>query len=123
MENVIWTPETTGLLVDITYKAVSKKIPILFRPLLKPALKIGIKTINKTGSKYVPDEVDVYINNAIVKAYNKDWEGASEDVGIAADTLINIPAIDDEHERKLFVSIAQAIVNGVKTWIEDKRTA
>ena len=122
-DGTVWKSSTTDLLVDIISKAVKPKVPFLARGLVKPAVKIAIKTVNKYSDKVVPDKVDTLVNDAIVKASEKDWDGAAECIGLAGDMLVDIPQIDDEHERQLFVIIAQALVQGVKTYIESKKGA
>ena len=120
-ENQVWTDSTTKLLVDVITNAVKPKVKFLLRGLVRPAVKIAVKTANKYSAKIVPDKVDVYVNDAIIKANNGDWDAAAEQIGIAGDLLVDIPGVDDDHEKKLFVSIAQAIVNGVKSWIDNKK--
>lgn len=117
----IFTKETTDLIVKAISDGLSKKVPFFARPLLKPAVKIAVNTLSKYGDKVIPDKVDDLINEAITLGFAKDFDGAAEAIGEAGDMLVNIPGIDDEHEKKLFISIAQAIVNGIETWIKNKK--
>jgi len=117
----IWTKETTELLVDIAYDAFGKKVPFFLRGLVKPALRMIIKLINEKADKVVPDKIDTFVNDAIVKASNKDFEGAATDIALAGDLLVDIPVLDNEQEKKLFITIATAIVQAVENWIASKR--
>jgi len=117
----IWTKETTELLVDIAYDAFGKKVPFFLRGLVKPALRMAIKLINEKADKVVPDKIDTFVNDAIVKASNKDFEGAATDIALAGDLLVDIPVLDNEQEKKLFITIATAIVQAVENWIASKR--
>jgi len=117
----VWSDSTSGLLVDIVSEAIKPRIGFLVRGLVKPAVKIVIKVSNQYLSKVVPDSIDGYVNDAIVFGHNGEWDAAAEAIGEAGDVLVDIPGVDDDHEKQLFVSIAQAIVNGVKTWIETKK--
>lgn len=117
----VWSKETTELLVGIISDAVKPRVGFMVRGLVRPAVKIAVKTANKYSARVVPDMVDRYVNSAIIKANDGDWDGAAEQIGIAGDVLVDIPGVDDDHEKALFVSIAQAIVSGVKSYIESKR--
>ena len=117
----VWTKSTTKLLVGIIGEAVKPKVPFLVRGLINPAIKIALKTSNTYLDRVIPDEIDGFVNDAIIKGYEGDWDNAAIDIGLAGDMLVDIPNLDDEHEKKLFVTIAQAIVQSVKTWIENKK--
>ena len=108
-------------MVDVITDAVKPRVGFMVRGLVRPAVRIAVKTANKYSAKFVPDKVDEYVNSAIIKANDGDWDGAAEQIGIAGDVLVDIPGVDDDHEKALFVSIAQAIVSGVKSWIESKK--
>jgi len=114
-------PETTKLVVGLITDAIKPKVPFIIRTLVKPVVKIGVNKLNELGGKYIPDEVDNYINTAVVEIHKGNYDVAAESIGVAADLLVDIPSLDAEHEKKLFVSIAQAIVNSVKTIIESKK--
>jgi hypothetical protein len=116
-DNVVWQASTTDLLVDLITDAVKPKVPVLVRGLTKPV----VKSANKYASKVIPDKVDKFINDAIVLGNAGEWDKAAKSIGKAGDTLVDIPNLDDAHEEALFVSVAQAIVNGVKAWIENKK--
>ena len=117
----VFSKSTASLLVRVITDAIKPHVVVLLRPLIKPAVGIGINVSNKFLGKFIPDEIDPLLNSAIQKANEGEWDSAAEDIGLAGNMLVDIPNVDDEHERKLFVSIAQAIVNGVKSWIENKK--
>ena len=121
MNGTVFTNETKALLKSIISDAIKTKVPVLIRPLIKPAVGIALNVLNNLGDKFIPDKVDYYINEAIVKANAKEWDNAAAAIGIAGDVLVDIPNVDDAHERNLFVTIAQAIVHGIRVWIEKKR--
>lgn len=117
----VWSESTTKLLVGVVTDAIKPKVNLFIRGLIKPAVKIGVEMSNKYLAKVIPDSVDGYVNDAIIKANDGDWDSAAEYIGLAGDELVDIPGVDDDHEKQLFVSIAKAIVNGVKSWIENKK--
>lgn len=121
MNGKFLTKETTGLVVDVINESVNNKVPFFLRPLVKPALNVGMNLFNKYADKIIPDKIDALINSSITKAHAGDWNGAAKDIGIAGDSLVDIKFINDENEEKLFVSIAQSLVQGIKTWIESKK--
>ncbi len=117
----VWKKETTELLVGIISDAVKPKVPYVFRGLVKPAVNIAVKTLNEKASKFVPDKIDNLINDAIVAGAANDWDLASTNIGVAIDELVDIPLMDDEHEKQMMVSVVAAIANTIKAWIERKR--
>ena len=121
MNNQFLTKETNDLVKDIIVEAVKPKVPFLLRALVSPSVGIVLNLVNKYADKVVPDSVDGYINIAIKEAHTGNYNLAAASIGKAADTLIDIPNVDDVHESNLFISIAQAIVQGVKVWIEKKK--
>lgn len=118
MDKKIWTDETTELLATVISDAVKSKVPFILRPLTKPATKVIIGLINTKADAFVPDSIDDYVNSAINLGYEGKWDEAAEQVALAADLLIDIPSVEDEYESKLFVALTQAIVNGIRVWIE-----
>lgn len=120
-DGIIFTDKTTDLLVKLGNDNLRKKAPFFLRGLVKPALRIAINLVSKWGDKVVPDKVDVYINSAIDKGYSKDWDAAAIDVGMALAEIIELKRVDPEHEKNLFVSVAQAIINGVGNWIDSNK--
>ncbi len=116
----VFTNKTTDLLVKVGNDNLRKNVPFMLRGLVKPVLRICINMVSKWGDKVIPDKVDIYINSAVQKGYEKEWDEAAVDIGVALDALINIKTIDPEHERNMFVSIAQALVNGIEGWINNR---
>lgn len=117
----IWTEKTTELLVEVIGKELKPKVPFFLRGLVDPTVRMAIKALNKFGGKHVPDKIDDLVNDAIVAGYEGDWDLASVNIGVAADMLVDIPSLDDEHEKQLFVSITAAIVNAIKYWISKNK--
>lgn len=120
-DNQVWSDATNALLVKVITEKVSPKVPFFLRPLTKPVVKVGLKTLNKQASKVVPDSIDYYINESINKAIEGDYDSAAAAIGIAGDTLVDIPMLDDAHERNMFVTVTQALVYAIKGWIEKKK--
>lgn len=117
----VLTKETSDLVIGLLTDKIKPKVPFMLRPLVKPALGVGVGALNKMGGQCIPDSVDKYINEAIIRGHRGDWDNAAAAIGMAADELIDIPNIDDAHESNVFVTISQAIVQGVRVWIEKKR--
>ena len=122
-DNTVFTDNTKKLLKDIASEAIKPRVPLLVRPLISPAVGIAINVVNNQAAKFVPDSIDVYINTAILEGHNGNYDLAAQAIGIAADTLVDIPNVDDVHEKNMFVTIAQAIVQGVSVWIERKKAS
>lgn len=120
-DNTVLTEQTKDLVIAFVVERVKPHVPVLARPLLKPAVGIVVRTVNSFGAKHIPDKVDPYINEAILRIDKKDWENAAASVGMAADILIDIPTIDDAHESNVFVSLAQALVQSIRCIIEKKK--
>lgn len=118
MDGIFLSEETSKMVVDVIHDSVAKKVPFVIRGLVKPAIRIGMNMLNKYADQVIPDKIDGLINSAIQKANSGDWIGASVDIGEAGDALVDIKYLDDANERMLFVSIAQSLVQGIKTWIE-----
>lgn len=120
-DNQVWSDATNTLLTKVITEKIKPSVPVIVRPLVSPAVKMCLGIVNKQAAKIVPDSVDNYINTAINKAIEGDYDAAAAAIGIAGDTLVDIPLLDDAHEKNMFVTVAQAIVYAIKGWIEKKK--
>lgn len=85
-----------------------------------PALRIVVNYLDKIGDKYVPDNFDTPINEAITAALNGQFEEAAGQIGITIDAIVDIPKVDDELEKLLFVDGLKFIARSIQVWIEKK---
>ena len=85
------------------------------------AITILLNILNKQADKFVPDSMDSQINEIAVLCGEKKWDEAAEKAAILADQYIDVPFLDDEMERKAFISVANAIVSLIELWINKKK--
>lgn len=121
MDGKVFSKETEERIVFLVADAVKGKVPLIVRPLVKPAVGIVVGIVNKQLDKVIPDKIDGLLNEAFKYGDKDQWDLAADKVGEAADMLVDIPLVDDNKEKELFVSIAQVIVNAVKTWIDGRK--
>lgn len=119
MDGKVFSKETKDLIVKVADDVV--KLPALIEPFDSMAFSILVNFIDKQGDKVIPDKFDGLINVTVALALNKQYEEAAAEAGSALDALIDIPYLDDEVEKLLFVDGAKFLVRLLQNWIEKKK--
>lgn len=84
-------------------------------------ITIVLNIIDKQADKFIPDAIDSRLDEIALLCGEKKWVEAAEKAAILADEKIDVPYLDDEMERKAFVSVATTIVSLVELWISKKK--
>jgi hypothetical protein len=87
-----------------------------------PAIRLFVNYIDRLADQKIPDEFDATINETIKMAIAGDYEEATEAVGTLLDSIVDIPVLDDQLEKLLFVDGLKFIVRLIQNWIEKKKT-
>ena len=122
-DGIVFTKETSKLLVNWTGDAIKPHVPFLARGLVKPVLGIVFNLVSKFGDRIIPDRVDVYINEALTKAKAGDFDGAGKTVGIGVEILVSAKANAGSAKRKFFINIGETLMSGIEFAIEAKQAA
>jgi len=119
MDGKFLSSETKNLLAQMGDDLV--KLPIWVEPFDKMGFSAVINLVDKQADKYIPDNLDKPINEAITEAFNGNYDGASSKIGTALNVVIDIPLLNEDSEQVLFVSGVTFLVSLIKTWIEKKK--
>jgi len=120
-DGIVFSEETSALLKDWIGDALKPKVPFIVRGLVKPTLGITIGLISKYADKIVPDKVDMYINDAITKAKDGDFDGAGCAVGAGIEVLVSAKSEAGSVKEKFFVNVGETIMTGLEYAIEVKK--
>jgi len=119
MDGKVFSQETKDLIVKVADDVV--KLPGWAEPFDGMAFKILVNFIDKQGDKVIPDKFDELINMAVALALNKQYEEAAAEAGAALDALVDIPYLDDDVEKLVFIDGAKFLVRLIQNWIEKKK--
>jgi len=120
MDGKLLTDETKEILVDFICEKVKSKLPkwVKFLGILKAGVRFLLNYLNKLGDKVIPDEIDIYINEAIKQFNAGQIESAIAAISNAENKLIDIKNIDETSEYQLMYANTYALVINIKAWIE-----
>ena len=120
MDGKVFSKETKDLVVSVIDDVV--KVPVWAEPFDGIAFRVIINFIDKEGDKIIPDTFDANINAIIQKALSGGYEEAAAIAGEALDDLIDVPYLEDEIEKLVFVDGARFVVRLIQNWIEKKKS-
>jgi hypothetical protein len=129
MDGKFFTQETKDLIVKvgedlIVGSEISKNAVIAtgIEILDGPAIRLFVNYIDKLADQKIPDEFDAVINETIKMAIAGNYEEATEAIGTLIDSIVDIPVLDDQLEKLLFVDGLKFIARIILNWIEKKKT-
>lgn len=128
MDGKFFTQETKDLIVKvgedlIVGSEISKNAAVAtgIEILDGPAIRLFVNYIDKLADQKIPDEFDAAINETIKMAIAGNYEEAIEAIGTLIDSIVDIPVLDDQLEKLLFVDGLKFIARIIQNWIEKKK--
>lgn len=97
------------------------KLPFYAEPFDGPAIKIILNFLDEKADKFIPDEIDPLLNEAITLAFAGNFAEASNLAGTALNKVIDVPLLEEDTEQVMFVDGVRFIIRVVKNWIEKKQ--
>jgi len=120
MDGKVLTDETLDMVVVFIYAKIKNKIPgwLKIFNIAKLGIKIALNFLMKYGDKVIPDEIDIYINEAVKQFNAGQTEAAIAAIANAENKLIDIKHVDETSEYQLMYANTYALVINIKAWIE-----
>ena len=120
MDGKLLTDETKDILVEFIYKNIKNKAPkwVSFFGILKAGIRLLVNYLNDKGDKYIPDEIDMYINEAINKFNDGQIDAAVAAIANAENKLVDLPNMDEIQEYGVWYANSYALVLNIKAFIE-----
>ena len=111
--------ETKDLIVKVGDKWI--KLNPLGEIVDGPAIRILVNAVDKLGDKYIPDQYDTAINDAVTKVLEGDYDGASDDIATLENLLIDIPFTDEDTEAQIFKAANDFLLALLKDFIAKQK--
>ena len=86
-----------------------------------PSLRIVTNYIDKLGDKFIPDEYDQNINDAVTKVIEGDYDGACDDIAVIENKIIDLPYTDEDTELDIFKAGNAFLLALLKDFIAKKK--
>jgi hypothetical protein len=120
MDGKLLTDKTKDILVEFIYQKAKDRLPKWVRlfGILKVGIRFLINYLNDKGDKVIPDEIDIYINESIVKFNEGQFDAAVAAIANAENKLINLPNMDETQEYGVWYANSYALVLNIKALIE-----
>lgn len=119
MDGKFFSEETKDLIVSVGDDLIKGNAIVEMAD--GPALRIVVNYLDKLGDKHVPDNFDQPINDCIGLAMSGNFEEAAQMIGETIDKIVDIPKVNEELEKLLFVDGFKFIARSIQVWIEKKK--
>jgi len=119
MDEKLLSDDTKKILVDFIYEKAKNKLPKWAKlfGILKAGIRFLVNYLDTQGDKVIPDKIDIYINEAIVKFNMGETEAAIAAIANAENILIDLPNLDEKQEYGVWYANTYALVLNIKAWV------